>query len=124
VAITPTDFKVRFPEFVTIADARIQIFLDLSVLEVGEGAWGTLYEEGVFLLAAHQLQLDLNRQAGSTTGGASVSNVESRSIGDVSVSFGSINSDSVSATWYNSTVYGQNYLRLKRRMGMGMVAVQ
>ena len=66
MALTPADFKIRFPEFVLVDDARIQFWLDDAVFEVGEGAWGTMYEKGVMLLAAHLLTIDQNNQSGGS----------------------------------------------------------
>lgn len=123
MAIIPTDFKLRFPEFVAIADARIQFFLDDAQLEVSEGAWEGLYEKGVFLLAAHLLYLDQVRQGADTDISDLTSGVTSRSVGDVSVSFARATATSVSDDWYLDTSYGAEYLRLKKRVGMGCVAV-
>ena len=122
MAITPADFKIRYPEFDSIADARVQTFLDEAILEVGEGAWGTLYEKGVFLLAAHMLAIDqLNQSSGG--GGSVVGELTSRKIGDVTVTLASSQSSNDDDKWYTRTTYGAEYLRLKKRMGMGIVAV-
>lgn len=123
MAIDPATFKIRFPEFAAVADSRIQFFLDDSELEVGEVAWGTLYEKGVFLLAAHLLQIDQIRQDTGDDSSDIASNVISKSIGDVSVSFAKATASSITDDWYLQTSYGTEYLRLKRRMGMGAVAV-
>ncbi len=127
MAIDAATFKIRFPEFDTVADSRVDLFLSLAVLEVGEIPWGDLYEEGVFLLAAHKLQLDQNRNqaANQPVGGGSVGPLASRKIGDVSISFASTGSGSSSDSEYilKSTVYGQEYFRLRSFVGVGMVAI-
>ena len=121
--IYPADFKIRFPEFDTISDARIQIFIDKSILNLDEGLWDARYNEGLYYLTAHFLQLGENtaNQGGGSGGTAPLS---SKSIGDVSISFatGSIDGDS-SAAYYNSTTYGQEYWRMLMIVGEGMVAV-
>ena len=122
MAITPADFKIRFLEFGSIPDSRVQLWLDDALLEVGESAWGDLYEKGVFLLAAHFLSLDQINQGEDESGGVT-GNVTSRSVGDVSVSFAKATSDSSSDDWYLQTSYGSEYLRLKKRVGMGIVAI-
>jgi hypothetical protein len=122
MAITPADFKIRFEEFESVPDSKIQFWLNDALLEVGESAWSELYEKGVFLLAAHLLSLDLSNQDEDESGGAT-GNVTSRSVGDVSVSFAKATSDSSSDDWYLQTSYGTEYLRLKKRMGMGIVAI-
>jgi hypothetical protein len=124
MAINPTDFKTRYPEFTTVADARVQVHLDDALLEVGEAAWGDSYERGVFLLAAHTLMLDptvIDDIADDADWGES--RVTSRKVGDVSVTLARASSANSEEDWYNQTGYGANYLRLKKRFGMGIAAV-
>ncbi len=123
MALTPVDFKIRFSEFEEIDDTRIQFWLDDSALEVGSGAWGDLFEKGSMLLAAHLLQLDINRQGSEDDDSSEEGNIASKSIGDVSYSFTKATADNTSDDWYLQTSYGSEYLRLKKRVGMGMVAV-
>lgn len=125
MALTPADFKTRYPEFASVDNARVQTMLDEAQLEVGEGPWGLFYEKGVFLLTAHLLVIDARRQAAGGGGGSSSEGqVVSRKVGDVSVTFGTqAQSANGSDQWYLSSSYGAEYLRLKKRKGMGMIAV-
>lgn len=125
MTIDAATFKVRFPEFDTIADIRVDLYLEDAQLEVGEIPWGPFYQKGVFLLAAHLLQIDRNRQPSGVIGGASINQVASRSVGDISVGFGSVSLTSKSSMedWYRATQYGQEYYRLQHQVGAGMVAV-
>lgn len=124
-APTPADFKTRFPEWAAIDDSRIQFFIDDAVLEVGAGPWGTLYEKGVLLLAAHFLTLDQIAQGNKTPPGSLDGNVTSRSVGDVSVSFGlsSTESGNTSEEYLKKTTYGVQFLRLQKRAGHGAIVV-
>lgn len=123
MALIPADFKIRFPEFDAVDDARIQFYLDDAQLEVGEAAWGELYEKGVMLLAAHLLQLYLERIEDDESGSSISSRVTMRKVGDVQVSFARSTATDATEDWYLQTDYGSEYLRLKLRMGMGAVAV-
>ena len=124
MALDPSTFKIRFPEFVTVDDSRIQLWLDDAELEVGESAWGTLYEKGVMLLAAHFLFIDQeNQDSGDGAGGSSMSRVTAKSVGDVSVSFARATAADATEDWYMQSSYGSEYWRLKMRVGMGAVAV-
>jgi len=126
MALTPdTGFIARFPEFTAVAEARIQLFLDEALLEIREGDWGDFYTKGLNLMTAHLLTL-ADMQAASTGGASgSLGPVASRSVGDVSVSFG------VSATatatgsdaWLNASPYGQELARLIEVVGCDMVSV-
>ena len=122
MAVNPTDFLERFPEFAAVDPARIQFFLDDALCEVGEAAWGTLYEKGVFLLTAHFLVLD-GALDDTDDDGTDESRVTSRKVGDVQVSFARASSTDPTEDWYRQTKYGSDYLRLKMRVGMGAVAV-
>ena len=124
MALTPADFKARYPEFDSVDDARIQTFLDEAQLEVGEVPWGTLYEKGVFLLTAHLVVIDQRNQTSSGSGVPSPGQLASRKVGDVAVSFATqTTSPDGSDEWYLSSSYGAEYLRLKKRKGIGAVAV-
>ena len=59
MACTPETFKVRFPEFVDEADARIQLFLDDAADVMGtKSRWcANLYDKAQCYLAAHLLYL-------------------------------------------------------------------
>jgi len=121
--VAPADIKSRFPEFSSVSDARIQLFIDDAELEVDETRWGDLYDKGVSYLTAHLLTIGESTagQTGGTVGG--VAPIGSQNIGDVSVSWrhSSLIDDKVA--YMNSTTYGQEYYRLMRRVGMGAVAV-
>lgn len=123
MALTPADFKIRFPEFEEIDNTRIQFFLNDAVLEVSESAWGTLYEKGVMSLSAHLLSISQSNQEDDDSDDGETGNITSKSIGDVSYSFAKATSESSSDDWYLQTSYGAEYLRLKKRVGMGIVAV-
>lgn len=124
MALIPADFRTRFEgQFDLVSDARIEFWLEDAQLEVGAQAWGTLHEKGVMLLAAHLLQLELDRQDDDESGSITMNRVTSKKVGDVSVSFARATADSSDEDWYLLTDYGAEYLRLKRRAGMGAVAV-
>ncbi len=122
MALTPTDFKIRYEEFIDVSDSKIQFMLDDAALEVSESAWGTLYEKGTMSLAAHLLSIDQSNSDDEDDSGGE-GNLASKSIGDVSYSFSKATSESTSDDWYLSTSYGAEYLRLKKRIGMGIAAV-
>lgn len=120
-SITPTEFKARFPEFATIADARIQIFIDDSELEMSESYWGDLFARGQSYLTAHLLAL--GEQSATGASGGTAGPVTSKSVGGVSVSFGGPTiTDSTEGYWL-TTSYGQEYWRLLQQIGLGWVIV-
>ena len=120
MAITPASFKARFPEFASVSDARVQVFIDDAELELNETCWGDLYNKGLSYLTAHFLSLG----EGSSNGDANPQNVlTSRSVGDVSVGFQAASTLSTDEAYFGSTVYGQEYWRMLMQVGMGAVAI-
>jgi hypothetical protein len=120
MAVTPADFKERFPEFDSVSDTRVQLFLDDAALELDEGRWGDLYDKGLSYLTAHLLYIGEQSSAGQGEGGGPLS---TKAVGDVSLSFGSYLTTDNKAAVFNATSYGQEYYRLMMMVGMGAVAV-
>lgn len=121
VAPTPADLVLRFPEFDPVDDARIQLFLDDAILEVGESWLESDRARAQILLACHRLALagEPARTLAGSSGSASATlgDVQSISVGQVSVSYGSrsaAGAGSISASdpvlrEYLRTTYGVQY---------------
>lgn len=123
MAITPAEFKARFEEFASVPDLRVQTFIDKALLNIGESEWGAYFVEGQLYLTAHFLTLA--NQSQNSGGAPSPGVVSSRKIGDVSVTFAvpTEATGDAAASYYNQTAYGQEYYRLMRIVGEGMVAI-
>ena len=120
--ITPADLKIRYPEFADIDDPRIQFFIDDAILELDVNRWGDYYDKGLAALTAHFLINALKTQ--TVLGAATiVGNVSSRSVGSVSTSFNAPVADGSNTAYYQTSKYGQEYLRLLNIIGSGMVAI-
>jgi len=99
--------------------------------ETGGSGWGA-YEDvcgnfkqrGMFIFAAHSL-------LSQYPNGACVNQIDvgakhpvaSKSVGDESVSFAVVAQTQSGDAWLSSTSYGQQFMRLRRRAGMGAVAL-
>ena len=125
MAIVPSDVKTRFPEFSAVADARVQTFIDKALLHLDESLWGTYFIEGQLYLTAHFLSLSLTTDSSGGSSPGVSGPVASRSIGDVSVSFVVPDSSNTteSSVFYGKTPYGQEYWRMVKIVGEGIVAV-
>ena len=117
---TPANFKTRFPEFSSIDDARIQIFIDDSLLVLNETTWGTLYSLAVCYLTAHYLALG---EASSGGDEGTVGPVASQAVDGTSISFNSFSPTSEFSSFYNSTQYGQRFYTLIKSLGVMAVSV-
>lgn len=116
-APTYAEFVAAYPEFAGVSTPAVQRQLDLSARLLDEGVWGDYYSDGVGLDAAHNLFLA--QAASASPQGAlqgAMGPVSSVSAAGVSTSFATPTPEGKghSADWYVKTVYGQQFLRLRR----------
>ena len=103
---TPANFKIRFPEFEGEDDARIQLFIDDATALVNECCPNS--DLMITYLTSHLLTLANQTANGDTS---TTKPVASKSVGDVSVSYGGTAGDASDS--YYSTAYGQRYIDLR-----------
>lgn len=108
-------FKARFPEFNSIDDVRIEIFIEDSLLVLNEVTWGTLYSLAVCYLTAHYLSLGESSSGGDD---GSVGSIASQAVDGTSISFNSFSPTSEFSSFYNSTQYGQRFYTLIKSLGV------
>ena len=117
MAVTPTTFKVRFPEFASETDARIQLFLDDAVLILNEAYWDVKYDLGVNYYTAHKLALANKTEAsggsGSSGGGGRVSG---KAVDGVSISYAVFTPDDGTEAYFAQTAYGREYWALMKSL--------
>jgi len=106
--ITTAEFKVRFPEFVTYDDARIQLFIDDATATVNLNCLNS--DLMIAYLSAHLL---VGGTQTSTGDSLPIKAVASQSVGDVSVSYTTASGGTASIDFYTGTAYGARYLNLK-----------
>lgn len=113
--IDPTSFKIRFPEFVSVDDSRIQLFIDDTENVLNPVYWGDKYNLGLYYYTAHLLTIANGSEAGSVT---SKGPIASRAVDGTSVSYGNTASGSQADDFLASTIYGQRYLTLRKTLGI------
>jgi hypothetical protein len=105
--------RARAPEFATVVDADVQVFLDSAALQMNASAWGARADLGQTYLAAHELAIarpDLAGAAGP---------VQSESVGQVSVAY-AVAQPGATAGEYSGSRFGVEYMRLVRQLGLGL----
>lgn len=118
MAISRDGFLIRYPEFSGTDQNRIRIMLDDATSEIGKRAWGDMYERGVYALAAHFLFS--GRMAGegkdNETAGTPLRSVSSQSADGLAESFTTASSSSTDddASLFDTSSYGQEYVRLRK----------
>ncbi|MDC4238333.1 DUF4054 domain-containing protein [Pasteurella multocida] len=112
-------FITRYPEFEDADSEQVGIFIEDAKAEISEKHWGRLYGRGVMALAAHLLRISLNTKENQ---GGAIHPISSETAGELSVSY----TQSISNTsddFYQTTAYGQEYLRLRKLIGVGVIVV-
>lgn len=124
------DFRLKYTVFNGISDPVVEDALCEADAETGGKGWGSYVNEctnfkqrGMFLYAAHYLASTYPNSDESVMSGASVSAVQSKSVGDESVTFAVPVASNQGDAWLSSTAFGQQFIRLRRRAGMGARAV-
>ena len=115
MAITFVTFKTRFPEFDSVADARIDLFLADALIILNEVFWGTKYDLGVSYYTAHKLALAIGTEASRGKSGAG-GPVSSRSVDGASVSYSTRTAGSAKEAYYSQTQYGVEYWSLLKSL--------
>lgn len=112
--ITPATIKARFPEFATIPDDTIQMYIDDSVPDFNVPLWGNMLDQGQSYFVASMLFTNVV----NTLNMASTAPIQNKSAGNASVGYAQ------TAVDYNDTdmlhysnKYGQRYLQLRRLLG-------
>ena len=118
---TTAGFKEIFPEFTTVADARVASFLVMASRRVSVAYFGDSFDEAVYSLAAHILTT-IGAGQGAT---GVIGPVSAESVGDVSVQYASSNivSGNHQDADLRATGYGKHFLALRAERVIGMYAM-
>lgn len=113
-------FRILFPEFASIGDEVVQLYIDDAADHLEQSAWGRCWAKAVLNYSAHELALAQARVASASTQGGGVvipqtGKLQSGSEEGISFSFEpSTSSKSATGEWLAQTPYGQAYLALQR----------
>lgn len=121
-----------FSDTTKYPDSLIQYALCEADAETGSSRWGAyeaechnLKQRGLFYYAAHWLSVYYPAPNGidSDANQEARLNVESKTVGDESISYRVPAIMQVSDDWLTWSVYGQQFYRLRKRVGIGCLAV-
>ena len=115
-----SDFRARFAEFASVADATVQSFIDEAALFLDANQWSTWYNIGMGYYVAHHLAVQAKQATGDT---APVLPVRQMRAGSASIGYDAIKEGSFSDNFFQGTSYGQQYLKLQKIVGMGAVVL-
>lgn len=141
IEITPAiiaafrDAMPAFSDDTKWPDSAITDALCEAFPECGGRGWGAFIVDdcqnfkrrGVFFYAAHWLTITYNSGAGATdptdVDGTARLNLSGKSVGDESIQYRITSIQSAEDDFLSLTLYGVQYLRLRRRAAMGARAV-
>lgn len=120
---TASEFKTRFsPVFDDVGDLRIEAVMAEAARMVDESWEEADYQPAINYATAHGLVMEgvITSVAALTTAGR----IKSRSLGDASTTYESSGSSAPGTdSWFASTIYGQQFIRLRRVNRRGPVVV-
>lgn len=105
---TLENFRALFEEFASVADAKIQLFLDEAIEKMNSDE---CYGTATLYRAAHELALNLQATDSENVSGAGA--LTSASADGLSVSFAQVDwANSADGSYWAKTPYGQKYMQL------------
>ena len=125
MACTVTTFRIRFPEFsddTEYPDARIQLFIDDSVLWIGsdENRWCGKYDLAHCYLTAHLLTSATQTEVGDSA--SKLGAINNKSAGGVSVGRATGDKGRTDQDdFYASTAYGVQFLSVRNTCCSGVM---
>jgi len=110
VAVTVVTIKARFPEFASLGDDTIAMYLAEAERSHNAGQWGGKSDDGLSYLTAHLLAMF--GASGDGCDDPAPGPVTSEREGAVAASYAV--SDEAKQSEFGSTKYGRRYLELRR----------
>ena len=120
MATSLPEFRTRFAEFSGRSDSEVNIALSDADEDMDVTRWGVRYDTGQAFLAAHYLAIS---STGSSVVSGSVGAATQATTGPLSVTQNIPVAKNMSEAMLGSTMYGQRYLSLRQKVGMGGAVV-
>lgn len=118
-------FRLDFPQFKdadVYTDDMCTYWSNQAEKLHNEARFGDMYNDIIELYTAHCITLQAGEIAVADNGGfpaGMAGAVTSKKVGDVSINYDSQYSFENDAGWFNSTMYGRQYVNLARMFGRG-----
>lgn len=119
-------FRNQHPEFnngVDYPDSLVSRYVREAIEETGGSGWGSSRDLGVFYFTAHLIKMTYPSGINDTRNSSPSKSIASKTVGDESVSYFQNSAAPGDVQALSSTQYGQRFLALRRRAGMGARAV-
>ncbi|MEG0280630.1 MAG: DUF4054 domain-containing protein [Morganella sp. (in: enterobacteria)] len=118
------EFLIRYPEFAKVAQSRIDVAIEDAGNQMSSKVWRKLFEQGHHALAAHLLYVSGALTKKGNSNGAPVQSATSKTAGGLSIGYSAPDSGfAANHNGYASSTYGQEYLRLRKLVGVHFLVV-
>lgn len=128
-----TSFRLAYPllsNMTTWPDSIITIALTEGDAETGGSRWkgyvdeaGNLKQRGMFLFAAHWTVTGYPQGGDNSQSAATKNQMSAKSVGDESTTYNVPVVEFAGDSWLSSSQFGQQFMRLRKRVGMGSLAL-
>lgn len=119
------EFIDRYPEFTSTKPSRVEGALADAANQMSRKVWGKLYEQGLQALAAHLLYSSGALTPSGNSNGSPMKSIASRAVAGVSIGYTAPDAGfSANHDGYASSSYGQEYIRLRKLVGVHVLAIR
>src|SRR5690554_6444816 len=113
-------FRAVFPEYASVADPTVQVYLEDAADTLDLASWGSCYGKAVLYYAAHHLALAQARAASASVQEGAVVVPQTRKLqsgtqAGISFSFEQSMAQGMSDQWLSQSPYGQAFAALRRQ---------
>ena len=111
--------KVVAPEYADMLDADLDPFASEAECEIAKSKWGCRYDRAVALITAHLIAI--SKRPEGFGGNAATGELKKVKVGDLEREFQSSSSNDDSA--YGLTIYGKEFIRIRKQILKGPIFV-
>ncbi|NBM87761.1 MULTISPECIES: DUF4054 domain-containing protein [unclassified Proteus (in: enterobacteria)] len=117
-------FLVRYPEFANVDKARIELAQQDAENQMSRKIWGKKFEQGRDALTAHLLYVSGALTKSGHSNGKPVQSATSKAAGGLSIGYSAPDAGFGSNhDGYASSTYGQEYIRLRKLVGVHVMVI-
>jgi len=110
-------FKVVVaPEYAEMSNSDLDVFATEAELEISQKAFGKFYPRCVALITAHLINLSKRSANGSSSSPGELKKVK---VGDLEREYAVSAADAKTNGSYSLTIYGKEFVRLRKKVLMG-----
>jgi len=112
--------KVVAPEYASKSNDTLDLFAGEAEKEIAVSKWGNKYDRAVALITAHLIAMS---ERAEKLGNSATGQLKRTKVGQLEREFGAGSNTNDSGNPYDLTIYGKEFLRLRKQVLKGPVFV-